>query len=228
MIRPDPFDFWYAVSNTEILLAPRRNLETFGATVVDYHLITELMDEVNAVRIREGRLHAARPQIITPSEFADSLLEGFREPAAEAYAQWLRDNERNLMILKYGFRIRKKESREEIVHDPLDTVIERVRAEFERRDNPLAALVRGVDEPWEVCLIKLMVDLVQRSGPEHARILRQDPTGARHAIEQLFRAAALERSRLGELADLLRREHLFEEYQDRFFALVRSHPRRGG
>ncbi len=228
MNRPDPFDFWYAVSNTEILLAPRRHLETFGATVVDYHLVSELMDEVNAVRIREGRLHAARPQIITPSEFAESILEGFREPAAEAYAEWLRENERNLMILKYGFRIRKQENREEIVHDPLDTVIERVRAEFERRDNPMAALVRGVDEPWEVCLIKLMVDLVQRSGPEHARILRRDPTGARHAIEQLFRAAALDRGRLGELAELLRRERLFDEYQDRFFALVRSHQRRGG
>ncbi|MCX7818808.1 MAG: hypothetical protein N2652_06345 [Kiritimatiellae bacterium] len=228
MKRPDRFDFWYAVSNTEILLAPRRQLETFGTTVVDYHLVSELMDTVNAVRIREGRLHAARPQIVTPAEFAESLLEGFEEPAAEAYAEWLRQNHQNLMIIRYGFRIRKQESREEIVHDTLDEVIARVREEFQRRDNPLAALVRGVDEPWEVCLIKLMVDLVQRSSPEHARILRQDPTGARHAVEQLFRAAAVDRSRLGELADLLRRERLFEEYQDRFFALVRSHQLRGG
>lgn len=228
MNRPDPFDFWYAVSNTEVLRSPRRNLETFGATVVDYHLISELMDEVNAVRVREGRLYAARPQIVTPSELADTLLEGFHEPAAEAYAKWLQENEQNLMILRYGFRIRKQENREEIIHDSVDSVIERVRSQFERRDNPMAALIRGVDEPWEVCLIKLMVDLVQRSGPEHARILRHDPTGARHAVEQLFRAAALDRSRLSELADRLRRERLFEEYQDRFFALVRSHARRSG
>ena len=60
------FDFWYAVNNTEIVLQPQRQLETFGATMVDYHLISQLMDNANQVRVREGRLQAFRPEIITP------------------------------------------------------------------------------------------------------------------------------------------------------------------
>lgn len=222
-----PFDFWYAVSNTEIVLAPTRRLETFGATTVDYSLVTEPMDSVGSVRVREGRLLAARPEILTPSAFMESILEGFQEPAAEAYAEWLRSHAQDLLILRYGFRIRKQDIREEILHDTIDAVVDRIRRDVERRDNPLAALVRGVDEPWEVCLVKLMVDLVQKSGPEHARTLRRDPTGARQTIERMFRAAAKDRSRLGDLANLLRSERLFAEYEDRFFALVRSHEQRG-
>jgi hypothetical protein len=223
----EPFDFWYAVNNTEILVAPKWILETFGVTVVNYHLVTELMDQVNVVRVREGRLQAARPELITPDEYVESILEGFHEPEAEEYAQWLRQHQRDLLILRYGFRIRKEDVREEIIHDSIDAVIDRIAQELRHSDRPFESLVRGVDEPWEVCLVKLMVDLVQRAGPHHARALRADPTGARHRIEVAFRAAAKDRGRMAELADLLHRERLFEEYQDRFFSLVRAHARKG-
>lgn len=223
----DPFDFWYAVSNTEILVLPPRRLETFGATVVDYHLVSELMDEVNGVRVREGRIQAFRPEILTPSAYMESILEGFQEEAAGRYTEWLRENAKDLLILRYGFRIRKEEVREQIVHDAVEAVVDRVRADLKARANPLGALVRGVDEPWEVCLVKLMVEMVQRSGPEHARVLREDPAGERHEIEAAFRAASRDRSKIAPLADLLRARGLFKDYEDRFFALVQSH-RRGG
>ena len=76
------FDFWYAVNNTEIVLRPQRILETFGATVVDYHLISQLMDNASRVRVREGRLNAYRPEIITPSSFMENALEGFTDAQA--------------------------------------------------------------------------------------------------------------------------------------------------
>lgn len=227
MADPNSFDFWYAVSNTEIVVLPRNPLETFGATVVDYHLVTEMMDEVNGVRVREGRIHAYRPQILTPADYVDSILEGFQDGAAEAYAGWLREHARDLLILQYGFRIRKQDTREHVIHDAVDTVIERVRADLKERPNPLSALIRGVDEPWEVCLVKLMVEMVQRSGPEHARRLSEDPSGAKHEIEAAFRAASNDRARIAPLADLLQRKKLFADYEDRFFALVRSHKRNG-
>jgi hypothetical protein len=221
----DPFDFWYAVSNTEILMLPPRRLETFGTTVVDYHLVSELMDEVNGVRVRQGRIQAYRPEILAPTAHVDSILDGFQEEAAGRYAEWLRENAKDLLILRYGFKIRKEEVQEQVIHDAVDAVIDRVRADLKARENPLGALVRGVDEPWEVCLIKLMVEMVQRSGPEHARVLREDPTGARNEIESAFRAASRDRSKIAPLADLLRQRELFKEYEDRFFALVQSHKR---
>ena len=217
------FDFWYAVHNTEVLVAPPRRLETFGTTTIDYHLVSELMDRTDQVRVREGRLQAYRPEILTPRHFAETLLEGFNEEQADRYLDWLREHERDLLILKYGFKLRKESLQESVVTDSIETVLDRVRADLRVRENPLAALVRGVDEPWEVCLVKLMVDMVQRSAAHHFAELREDPSGERHEIERAFSAAARDRARIPALAALLRTRGLFKEYEDRFFAVVRSH-----
>ena len=57
---PD-FDRWYAAKRVRILLMPSHQLETFGNTLVNYHLISELEDHPGKIRVREGRLgdHAA-------------------------------------------------------------------------------------------------------------------------------------------------------------------------
>ncbi len=221
MTARDPLDFWYAVRNTTLVVVPPRRLETFGTTTLNYRLVTEPMDAVDKVRVREGRIHAFRPQIVAPGALNETALEGFREKAAGAYLDWLREHAADLMLVQYGFRIRMQGQREEVLSDSIDAVVDRIKADMAQRADPLAALVRGVDEPWEVCLLKLMVEMVQRSGPHHARELRADPTGARHEIEQRFRAAARDPARIDELAAALRHHGLFEEYQDRFFTLVR-------
>ena len=46
------YDFHYAVRNTDIILAPKRHIETFGNTIVNYAHVAELMDSVGQVRIR--------------------------------------------------------------------------------------------------------------------------------------------------------------------------------
>ena len=216
------FDFWYAVNNTEIVLRPQKQLETFGATLVDFHLISQLMDDTTQVRVREGRLQAYRPVIISPSSMMESTLEGFGESQASDYLDWLREHERDLMILKYGFKIKKEISSEQIITDALESVTQRVKADQSARNKPHSAVLVGVDEPWEVCLLKLLVDLVQQSGPHHARELQRDPLGQRHEIEQGFRNASRDRSQIPALADLLKRTRMLGEYEDRFFALVRS------
>ena len=58
---PKEFDFWYAVNHTEVLELPRNRLETFAATLINYRLVTEPMDSVGQVRIREGRILSFRP-----------------------------------------------------------------------------------------------------------------------------------------------------------------------
>ena len=216
------FDFWYAVNNTEIVLRPQRILETFGATVVDYHLISQLMDNTSQVRVREGRLNAYRPEIITPSSFMEDALEGFTEAQASEYLDWLREHEHDLMILKYGFKIKNEPTSQQIITDDLAAVTERVKADQTARNKPYSAVLVGVDEPWEVCLLKLLVELVEQSGPHHAHELGHDPHGHRNEIEQAFRSAASDRSKIPALADLLKRTQLFGDYEDRFFALVRG------
>ncbi len=215
------FDFWYAVNNTHVLILPRNRLETFGTSMVNYHLLTELMDS-NKVRIREGRIEAYRPEIITPDNFTKTMLEGFDGPAAAQYLEWLRENESQLMILKYGFAIRKQEINDHLVSETLPVVIDQVREALAEKDDPLSAMVVGVDEPWEVCLIKLMQEVVQQSAPKHALDLRSDPKGYRHDIEKDFAEASLNRAKLSALGEKLQKLGLFEEYEDRFYALVRS------
>jgi hypothetical protein len=219
------FDFWYAVNNTEVISVPERRLETFGATMVNYHLVSELMDSVNKVRVREGKLKAFRPEIITPQSISEMMLEGFGDEARD-YADWLHKNAQEMQILKYGFKVQKLEINDYILTDSLQTVVERVKGEVAGRGDPLSAVLVGVDRPWEVCLLKLMVELVQNSVAGNIQDIRQQQRDRKaqlhQQIEQAFLDAARDAAKIPELADLLKRNGLFGRYEDRFFATVRT------
>jgi hypothetical protein len=224
----DPFDFWYAVNHTEVLRHPLKLLETFGTTQVNYCLVSELMDDPSRVRVREGRVEAARPVILTPQDIGMAQLEGFAGEAAARYLEWMREHAGELRILRYGFKVSKVAVNEHVVTDSLANVIARAEAEHARRDDPAAALLSGVDQPWEVCLLKLMVDIVERSTPHNVRelkgrnLLPLDPHEEREAMERAFLAAARDPGRIDDLFQFLRSRNLFEANQDRFFALVRA------
>jgi len=69
-----------AVRHTEILRAPKQSLYTFGITNIYYYLVTEpvyseLLNNISETVIREGRVIAERPRIVTP--YYLSSLEGF-------------------------------------------------------------------------------------------------------------------------------------------------------
>ncbi len=236
MSSPSQFDFWYAIQNTRIVVHPSRRLETFGATVLNYHMVTEFMDVANKIRVREGRIQAHRPQIIVPSAVAANLLEGFGEEA-ERYVEWLREHANDLRILQYGFAIRKQETSEEVVTDTLEAVVERVEKDVRQKDDPLAAVVVGVDVPWEVCLLKMMVDISGHSYPGNVREMErhrlfapQDgvPLALREQIEAGFQDAAADPSKVNSLGALLQKHGVFDQYEDRFFPLVKAAKRHKG
>jgi hypothetical protein len=152
----------YAIENTQVIVAPQRRIATFGDTSFRFFLITEMMDSVNQVRVRDGRLHAARPQIITPGNLQRMLVEGFGE-RAEGFADWMREHAPQLAILKYGFQFRKTDVSDELVHDSMDEVVGRLRAQVEASDDPLSAVIQGVDDGWEICLLKFAADMIQES-----------------------------------------------------------------
>jgi hypothetical protein len=155
-------DFQYAIENTRVILAPERQIATFGSTSFRFYLISELMDQVNEVRVRDGRIHAERPQILTPEHYSRLLLEGFGEKAAE-YAEMLRQRMSTMAVLRYGFQFRKTDVVENRVRDTMEAVVERTRQQVERSEEPLSAVIQGVDDAWEVCLLKFTIDLIERS-----------------------------------------------------------------
>jgi hypothetical protein len=155
-------DFQYAIENTRVILAPERQIASFGSTSFRFYLISELMDQVNEIRVRDGRIHAERPQILTPEHYCRLLLEGFGEKA-EKYVELLRERTGDMAVLRYGFQFRKTDVVENRVRDTMEAVVERTRRQVEHSEEPLSAVIQGVDDAWEVCLIKFTIDLIERS-----------------------------------------------------------------
>lgn len=168
-------DFQYALENTRVLLGPQRQIETFGSTRFRFHLLTESMDRVNEVNVRGGMIDAERPQILTPAHHAQLLLDNFGEQARE-FADWLRQPGSPMAsLIKYGFRFRRSEITEHVVRESIESVGDRLCAEVAAGHDrePLSAVIRGVDDAWEVCLLKFTMDLVQGSAASNANDLRR-------------------------------------------------------
>ena len=120
------------------------------------------MDQVNEIRVRDGRIHAERPQILTPDHYSRLLLEGFGEKA-ERFVEQLREQAPKFAVLRYGFQFRKTDVTERTVRDSMASVIEQTKARVEGSDEPLSAVIQGVDDAWEVCLLKFTIDLIEKS-----------------------------------------------------------------
>jgi len=160
LITKESFD--YAIENTRVIVAPEQQIATFGHTSFKFYLISELMDRVDQVRVRNGKIHAERPQILTPEHYSRLLLEGFGEKA-QRYVDQLRERVRDVAVLRYGFQFRKTDVTEETLRDSIDAVISRTKRQVENENELLSAVIQGVDDAWEVCLLKFTIDLIERS-----------------------------------------------------------------
>ncbi|MGI6494668.1 MAG: hypothetical protein ACOX5G_01000 [Kiritimatiellia bacterium] len=87
-----------------------------------------------------------------------------------------------------------------------------------------------MDNPWDVCLVKLFWQVIQSSAKDNIRELNERklfdirdglPATVREEIEKAFQAAAHDPSLVKSLGALLQKHGVFESYQDRFFQLVR-------
>lgn len=152
----------WALENSAVLYEPDRRIDTFGSTNFEFFLISELMDEINQVRIRRGKMVAERPQILRPEGYADLMFEGFGEHA-DAFAAWFKQNAPDLNFLKYGFTFAMRDLKEEIVHDHMQAVCDRVVEEVRSSGNPIQAVIAGVDETWDISLLKFNMDMIQKS-----------------------------------------------------------------
>ena len=223
----------YTVRHTEIIRAPKQNLYTFGTTNIYYYLITEpvyseFMQDVSETVIREGRVIAERPRIVTP--YYLSRLEGFGSEARRYLESLMEEQGADIRGLYYTYRNEPKELN--IVSDNVSSVVDKLNAEIDKRDDPLAAIIRGQDELWDVSLMKFIYDVTSRSVHSNLRqmgnrgLLDMDASGvpadARMRIEELFKKVMDGEREPRELKDELDRWGLFEEYEDRFFKLFRK------
>jgi len=215
----------YAIERTKVIRFPRQNLATFGNTIISYYVVTGLTENVNVVR--DGNVIAERPRIVTPSYLTS--LEGFSEQASK-YLQTMAAKFPDEPGIFYRYKNEPKEMN--IVSEPIAALINKLNERIEEENNPLSAIIKGVEELWDVSLMIFIYELTR--GSVYANItdfqrrgfLDIDSTGvpkdARNFIEELFELVNKDISRAPELVNELNRWGLFEEYQDRFFALFRK------
>jgi hypothetical protein len=154
-------DIAYAMESTVIVQEPDRRIDTFGTTNFEFHLLTEPMDAVGCVRVREGRMVTNRPMILRPGGYDDLQIEGFGEQA-RAFAEWFRSFG-NLKFLHYGFHFAKQNITECVVHEPLLAVQDRIVEANRSSGNPSRAVIVGIDDGWEISLLKFSMEMIAKS-----------------------------------------------------------------
>jgi hypothetical protein len=218
-----------AVIKTQIVRAPKQSLATFGTTSVYYYLVAEAafneLVKSNETVIREGRVIAERPRIVTPSYL--SRVQGFSPEARKYFEMLMTVQNPNSPGLIYTYRNEPKELN--IVSDALPEVIARLNNEIDKKNNPLTSIIKGEDALWDVSILKFIYEITQNSVADNVHqlnlrgLLNIDPSGlpadARIHIESLFSLVKKGELEPSELKNELDRWNVFSEYQDRFFDL---------
>jgi len=223
----------YAVRHTKILRLPKQKLATFGTTNIYYYLVSEPVysepeKDITETVIREGRVIAEKPRIVTP--YYLSHLEGFSPEARGYFDRLLKVHGPNAPGLFYTYKNEPKQLN--IVSDNLPAVVNELNAEIERRGDPLVSIIKGQDELWDVSLMKFIYEMTRSSLGNNLLQLGSRglldidssgvPVDTRLRIEALFRQVAKGESEPSELKAELERWGLFEEYQDKFLSLFRK------
>lgn len=158
-----PADIDYVMRHTRVLYAPDRRIDTFGDTRFNFCMVTELQDVVGVCRIRSGWVEASRPRILRPADMVGIEMDGF-SPCVSRFFEWMKaQGMATPALFKYGFRFSRSDVQEELVHDDIRVVSERVVQDALDSGDPLRAVISGADDAWEVSLLRFMVEMIQQS-----------------------------------------------------------------
>jgi len=222
-----------AVKHTEILRLPKQSLSTFGTTNIYYYLVTEpayseLTKEVNETVLREGRVIAERPRIVTP--YYLSRLEGFSSDARKYFDALIRTHGPDTPGLFYTYKNEPKKLT--IISEKWLSVVDKLNGEIDERGDPLVSIIKGEDELWDVSLMKFIYEITRTSVQNNllqmgARgLLDIDssgiPTDARVRIDELFIKVTRGECEPHELKSELDHWNVFAEYEDRFFSIFKK------
>jgi hypothetical protein len=146
------------------------------------------------------------------------------------------------MIL-YGLRLSKDFEKMDIVSNSLATVAANISGDIEKKKDPYSAIIKGIDQFWDVSLSKFIQEIVDESAynsqlPDLMRnssvrvgsggfpVITRDNLGipviARNEIEILFKLFEKGEIDPFNLKQELDRWGMFEQYQDRFFRYFRK------
>ena len=229
----DQLDWIRAAEQTWVVRYPAQRLATFGITSLSYYVVTEpiyrdLQPETKEGVVRTGKVVAEEPSIVTP--YYAMNLEGF-SPEAYRYLEYVSSQHGpNSPGILYQYRNEPEGT--EIVSGDAGEIASRIDARLTSEQNNLSVVMVGVDELWDVSLIKFIYELTSTSAPHHVEELGSRglldpapgagglPMAAVQRIEKMF----FEVSNGRDPEDLRReldRWGAFDIYEDRFLNLFR-------
>lgn len=221
------------LERTKVVRPPRQALETFGVTKIRYHLVTEpAFRDVNPVEsvetvVRGGVVKAERPQVVTPHFLLKT--ESFSAGAREFLEHIARLQGQDSPGLLYSYK--NEPGGMDIVSGGVDEVATRISRDLDARESDLEAVIVGVDELWDVSLIKFIYELTNDSARKNVSQMRSAgmlemsdgvPADARRRVERMLEGARQGMVEPSEVMRELKRWDLFEEYEDRFLGLFRA------
>ncbi len=240
----------YAIEKTVVLKPPKKLLASFVDTTIHYYILTVPMyldfegrSAESETVIREGRITCRKPKLITPSYML--RMEGFSGEARKAF-EMLAEEDSDLAMILYGFKFRRDSEKMDIVSSSLESVAKKISRNIDRRRDTYSAVIKGVDEFWDVSLSKFVQEMVDKSihksqvpdlvrdrsismGRSGFPVVTRDSSGtpviARKEIELLFKLFEKGEIEPMELKAELDRWEMFEQYQDRFFKYFRKRSR---
>ena len=229
----DERDLIRAAEQTWVVRYPKQNLATFGTTSLSYYVVTEpiyreIQPEDTESVVRQGKVVAEKPAIVTP-HYAMSL-EGFSDDAYSYFRHLSQQFGPNSPGILYQYR--NEAEKMEILSGPPADIAHRISDDLDSKKEDLSVVMVGVDELWDVALLKFIYEFTSRSAVENAQELRTRgmfdpspsagglPQAAIQSIERMFSQV-----QQGRDPEDLRREldrwGVFDYYEDRFLNLFR-------
>ena len=153
---------------TRLVRAPKHLLSTFGATRIEYHLVSPLAGTTGKTRLREGLVVSERPKILTPDALKERF-EGFGDDA-ESFRDYIDARYKDLLrALEYTFRNEGLRSTV-VASAPLETS-DRIVADVDDRNLPQAAVITTPDAAWSLALMSFTLEEAKRSFPTNVKDL---------------------------------------------------------
>ena len=226
-------DLIKAVQKTRVARKPLQYLDTFGTTIINYYVITEpIYSDIDELKketvVRTGRVNSGKPEIVTPTYALN--LKGF---SSEAY-KYLEFISNKFGVNSPGvlYQYKNEPGKINILNGSVEEVSNNIIKELNTKKDKLTAVIVGVDELWDVSLLKFIHDftsesLVSNVNEFNSRGLLQPqdqfggvPKAAVQRIEILFNQVGF-----GADPEILKKEldrwGLFDHYEERFLNLFK-------
>ncbi len=230
--------FLKVLMDTVVVKLPKQKLASFGTSVVTYNMVTKPLyqaldtdKQTEEAVLRRGTVKAERPQIVTPQFL--SRAQGFGDEAQEFMRELIRRGQADDPGILYTYS--NTSGHMEIISSRPEDVADRISRQIDSESRPLEAVVLGVDELWDVSLMKFIFDLTNSSAPTNAADFMRSgrmevsdgvPMDARLRIEELFLQVRNGNLDPTVLHEELEGWQLFDEYQDQFFHVLKGRGRR--